>query len=376
MGMAPYGYANKITEDGKKYIAIVPDRAVKVIWVFEQIAKNIFSTESIYQMAKEKGFAISKNNLWLIIRNPLYCGKIVVPKYKDEEERWVNGQHEPIISEGLFYRVQDVLDSKARTYRPKIKTIENFPLRGFFLCPKCGQKLTGSKCKGRNKYYYYYHCDKVCKWRVNSEIANKVFKEHLNKFKPLPEVKKLYSAVLLEGYREHTGLVANEKKKSLEQIATYEKKLSVARNLLVSEKIDPEDYNLMKIEYNAIISNLEKEIGNVEDDRTTIEHLTTTGLENLLKLGDAFDGGTLADSRELIGLIFPENFTFQEQKIRTARVNEMINCIYLVNNRLRAKKNGTKDDFYLLSREVTATEQFTNHFMNDLKKLAYFQLNL
>lgn len=168
-------------------------------------------------------------------------------------------------------------------------------------------------------------------------------------------MKKLYSAVLLEAYREHTGLVANEKKKSLEQIATYEKKLSVARNLLVSEKIDPEDYNLMKIEYNAVISNLEKEIGNVEDDRTTIEHLTTTGLENLLKLGEAFDGGTLADSRELIGLIFPENFTFQEKKIRTARINEMVNCIYLVNNRLRAKKNGTKDDIYLLSRVVTST---------------------
>lgn len=25
---------------------------------------------------------------------------------------------------------------------------------------------------------------------------------------------------------------------------------------------------------------------------------------------------------------------------------------------------------------VTLTEQFTNHFMNDLKKLAYFQVNL
>ncbi|WP_241676625.1 recombinase zinc beta ribbon domain-containing protein [Flavobacterium pectinovorum] len=147
----------------------------------------------------------------------------------------VNGQHDAIISEGLFYRVQDVLDSKARTYRPKVKTIENFPLRGFFLCPQCGQKLTGSKCKGRNKYYYYYHCHKDCKWRVNSEIANKIFKDHLNKFKPLPEVKKLYAAVLLEGYREH-GVVASEKKKSLEQIAVYEKKLSVARNLLVTEK--------------------------------------------------------------------------------------------------------------------------------------------
>jgi len=215
-------------------------------------------------------------------------------------------------------------------------------LRGFFLCPKCGQKLTGSKCKGRNKYYYYYHCDKVCKWRVNSEIANKVFKDHLNKFKPLEEVKKLYTAVLLEGYREHTGVIAGEKKKSLEQIAVYEKKLSVARNLLVAEKIDAEDYNLMKIEYNAVISKLEKDIGNVEDDRVSIEQLTTTGLENLLKLGEAFDGGTLADSREIIGLIFPENFTFSENKIRTARVNEMVNCIYLVNNRLRAKKKRDK----------------------------------
>jgi hypothetical protein len=211
---------------------------------------------------------------------------------------------------------------------------------------------------------------------VNSEIANKVFKEHLNKFKPLPEVKKLYSAVLLEGYREHTGLVVNEKKKSLEQIAIYEKKLSVARDLLVTEKIDAEDYNLMKIEYNAVISNLEKEIGNVEDDRATIEHLTTTGLENLIKLGEAFDSATLADSREIIGLIFSENFTFQEKKIRTTRINEMVNCIYLVNNRLRAKKNGTKDDIFLLSRVVTSKIQITNHFMNDLKKLAYFSLNL
>ena len=228
-------------------------------------------------------------------------------------------------------------------------------MRGFFLCPKCGQKLTGSKCKGRSKYYYYYHCDKDCRWRINSEVVNKIFKEHLNKLKPLAEVKKLYTAVLLEAYREHTGVVANEKKKSLEQIAVYEKKLSVARNLLVTEKIDPEDYNLMKAEYNAVISKLEKEIGNVEDDRANIEQLTNSGLENLIKLGETFENGTLADSREMIGLIFPENFTFEEKKIRTARINEMVNCIYLVNNRLRAKKNGTKDDIFLLSRVVTST---------------------
>ena len=125
--------------------------------------------------------------------------------------------------------------------------------------------------------------------------------------------------------------------------------------MLGTEKIDPEDYNLMKAEYNAVISKLEKEIGNVEDDRANIEQLTNSGLENLIKLGETFENGTLADSREMIGLIFPENFTFEEKKIRTARINEMVNCIYLVNNRLRAKKNGTKDDIFLLSRVVTST---------------------
>lgn len=45
-----------------------------------------------------------------------------------------------------------------------------------------------------------------------------------------------------------------------------------------------------------------------------------------------WNGGTLADSREIIGLIFPENFIFSENKIRTARVNKIINFIYLVNN--------------------------------------------
>lgn len=40
------------------------------------------------------------------------------------------------------------------------------------------------------------------------------------------------------------------------------------------------------------------------------------------------------------------------------------------------KKNGTKDDVFLLSRVVTVTKQFTNHFMNDLKELAYFEVNL
>ncbi|WP_246860147.1 hypothetical protein [Flavobacterium sp. KBS0721] len=119
----------------------------------------------------------------------------------------------------------------------------------------------------------------------------------------------------------------------------------------------------MKIEYNAAITKLEKEIGNVDDDRENIEYLTNTGLKNLLKLGEAFDNASLADSLEMIGLIYPENFTFQENKIQTARTNEMTNCIYLVINILFVKKNGTKDDIFLLSRVTQRYKFQTTYFL-------------
>lgn len=177
MGTAPFGYANKSKEDGTKYIALVEPEASVMRWIFEELGRGIFNTEQVYHLARRRGFKRTKSNMWGLIRNPIYCGKIFIPKYKDEESRLVTGQHEPLITEGLFYNVQDILDGKSRVYRPKIKTIVEFPLRGFFVCPKCQKKLQGSKCKGRHKYYYYYHCEVQCKYRINSESANKLFTE-------------------------------------------------------------------------------------------------------------------------------------------------------------------------------------------------------
>lgn len=86
------------------------------------------------------------------IRNPLYCGKILIPKYKDKEAHFVKAQHEPLVSEALFYQVQDVLDGRKRYYKPKLVVNAVLPLRGFLFCPVCGKILTGSKSKGKNGF--------------------------------------------------------------------------------------------------------------------------------------------------------------------------------------------------------------------------------
>ncbi|WP_325359538.1 recombinase family protein [Albibacterium sp.] len=54
----------------------------------------------------------SKNNFWVALRNPLYCGKIFIPPYKEEQGHFVAGQHQPLISEKTFADVQDILDEE------------------------------------------------------------------------------------------------------------------------------------------------------------------------------------------------------------------------------------------------------------------------
>lgn len=172
VSQAPIGYANRSKEDGSKYIAIKEPEASVMRWAFNEIAKGVFSTEDIHRMARKRGIKTGKHSFWLAVRNPLYCGKILVPQYKDEESYYAQGQHEPIISEDLFYRVQDVVNGRRKSIRPKAETIVELPLRGFLICPVCSKVLTGSKSKGRNKYYAYYHCSKGCNHRFSAETVN------------------------------------------------------------------------------------------------------------------------------------------------------------------------------------------------------------
>ncbi|MFX6702152.1 hypothetical protein ABTH29_19850, partial [Acinetobacter baumannii] len=80
MGLAPYGYVNKTDDAGRKYISPFDVEADILKWAFREISKGIYNTEQVYKEAKQKGLKISKGVFWTCIRNPLYCGKIFLPK--------------------------------------------------------------------------------------------------------------------------------------------------------------------------------------------------------------------------------------------------------------------------------------------------------
>ncbi|WP_081912651.1 recombinase family protein [Salegentibacter sp. Hel_I_6] len=354
MGGAPVGYVNKITENGKKYIAPEEPNAALLKWAFTELSRGDFNTEQVWKRAKEKGLTCSKNAFWQAIRNPLYCGKIFIPRYKDEDSYLVEGQHEPIISEHLYNKVQEVLDNRGRKYRSKIKTLEDFPVRGFLTCPECDRVLTGSKSKGRSRYYYYYHCISPCKYRVNSGKINEGIEKDIMAFIPEIDNSVCYEKIIMKDYlKRQDNKTSNEKNHILQQIKDYEERLSHTRDLLATQQIDVSDYREIKLRYSVKIQDLESKLTNINHSTNNIKSLINKGLQKTIMIGNSLKGGSIMDIRKDIGSIYPEKVSFQENQVRTARRNEFMQYIFLINNELQQIKNGTKVDISTLSRQVT-----------------------
>ena len=351
MGAAPIGYKNKTTESGVKYIGPVEPAASIVRWAFEELASGRFNTEQVWKMAREKGLKCQKNNFWLFIRNPVYCGKIFIAKYKDEESCFVRGLHEPLISEDLFNQVQDVLDGRGRHYRPKADTECEFPLRGFLLCPVCGKLLTASKSKGRHAYYAYYHCQKGCPHRMKAEPVHLTFHHELKKFIPRQEFHSLYRELLREAFYGQTKEQVDERQAVLRQIKDFEKRITHARDLVATEQIEPEDFREMKAAYTANIEKLEAKLSRLAQE-TDVEGLFRKGLDRLMRLDVCYEMSNTREKRMIIGSIFPEKLVIEENKVRTARVNEVAQLIYLINRQLGGQKKWTKGKNSLLSSKV------------------------
>ena len=328
MGTAPTGYINKTNESGKKYIEPHEPQAGIMRWVFEKLAENCFNAEQIFKMAREKGLTCTKSNFWMNIRNPLYCSKIFIPKYKDEEAHLVKGQQEALISETLFYQVQDVLDGRKRQYRPKFVANAILPLRGFLICPTCGKMLTGSKSKGRSHDYYYYHCIRPCKARFRAEYANECFIRELKKFVPRADCLDIYQLTIREAWQDQTKHDQDLKRQLSNQMADMEERLNYLRELLATQKVEPEDYRKMKAEYTEKIDRLLEKMAEPNQKMVDIEGLLRTGIVTLLNLEKLYLEGDIIKKREIIGSIYPEKLSFDGFQYRTARLNEAVSLIY------------------------------------------------
>ncbi len=357
MGTAPVGYTNKTDDHGRKYIAPKDPEASIIKWAFQELANGHFAADQIRKEANNRGLKCSRSNFWNAIRNPVYCGKIPITSHKDEETTAVQGQHEAIISEALFYETQEVLLRRKRKERPatQITVDEQMPLRGFLICPKCGRMLTGSASKGRHNHYYYYHCVSPCGCRFRTENANSLFVRELKKYAPNPGMSDIYVITLKESYYEQTRSQQSDRKQIFSQIDELNCRLKNARELVADQKLDPEDYQELKLDCANKITVLEAKLAGSSQAEKSIDGLLNQAISNLCRLDTLYEEGTVTQKRQIIGSIYPEKLVFDGFQYRTTRLNEAVRMIYRLGEGFSETKNRKSNKKLCLSGEVVPT---------------------
>lgn len=341
MGSAPFGYINKISDDGKrKFIEPKEPEASTMRHIFSEIIKQVEAPETIRRRIAKTGVKTLSNQAFHVaIRNPVYCGKIFIQKFKEEEAHFVKAQHAPLISEELFNEVQLILEGNKRKSRKYIKltSAEIFPLRGFLTCPKCGSNLTASGSKGYSKIYYYYHCSSPCGFRHSAEDANDLFIEELRKFEFLPSIQKTLQNIVLMAYKKYKGKADDRKRKIITEIDACNSKITMAREKLLTEKIDDDDYLIIKNECKQKIENLENQLQiclNTNRTEGKVDDRLSKSLSVICNLSSLYNASNIETKRKIISSIYPEKIEFTGKQYRTDRVNAIVTYTSLINRLL------------------------------------------
>ena len=343
---APRGYKNVRVSKHNCYIVIDEEEAQFIRKAFIELSKGLVSANFV---RKKYCPTYNKSTFFDIMRNPFYMGKIRVPAYQDEPEMLVEGQHEAIISEEIFNRVQSVIDSR-RTTTPKLEKRINpdLFLRKFLICPICGRSITGATSKGNGGHYTYYYCCGTSKHvLVRADETIDLFTRFVSQLKPNPTVLKLYRTVLLDIHSDMKHGISLEIMKLREELSMKHDSIHQVEDLLVTDRNEACRYSKILERYENEVKDLEMRIKILEEgNHTKIKPKLDYVIPLINSIVTYIKDAPVCIKIKLIGSIFPEKIEFDGKTYRTKHVNMLVNVKGQQDNELgneKAQKKETKN---------------------------------
>jgi site-specific DNA recombinase len=341
--VAPAGYKNVRGDDGKA--TIVPDAFAPLVReAFEQFATGAFGVEELRRKMYKKGLKSERSSFHVLLRNHAYIGRVCVPAFKGEPAYYTRAVHEPLVTEELYYQVQNILQERKPNRPTKNTTKEEVILLGHLTCRRCGSLLTGSASHGNGGRYFYYHCQHGCKERFRAENAHEEFRKYLSSFKPNRAAIESFYEYLTSMFQSNQRDDKREVDAIDAEIARNQKRLQNAKQMRLDGEFDIAGYKEMKVALEETINDLIRKKATLsaplEDYEKYIRHAVTI----VRDLGTFYEGLKDLASRDLlVGSIFPEKLIFENQKYRTTRINEAVRLICLIHKELENKKADEKN---------------------------------
>ncbi len=351
-----YGYQTTKHEDGKSMIIPNPTQAAVVKEIFQRIADGETQI-AIRKDLENRGIKISRNNLCKIIKRINYTGKIIVPAYRDEPMKIVQGIHEPLVSEALFYKVQNLLSENRKVrgkYEPKYaKLRDDFHLRGVVNCKSCGHSLTSGLSRGKmGKRYGYYTCHRCKGQSVPQEKMHKAFDDLLKSIQIAPELVILYNRVLADqkGFSERNNKTKvtklNQKLKEIDQ------RLIKSQDLMLDGKLDPDEYVSIKARYMVEQNTIRDQINGLRASIDDFLYMTKQGINLLSNIVETYKKRPIQIKHKIVSSIFLENLVFDKNKFRTPKLNKIFDLFASIDKGLQENEKGITELNFQLSPTV------------------------
>ncbi len=308
LAKAPYGYINQ-RDDQDKPILVLNNEAKKNIEdIFNDYVNDVPYTV-ILSKVRNNGFPMKgKDALRRVLSNHTYAGFIVVREYKHNQKKLVKGLHEPIISEDLFWTAYYKLQGKLAPYTRKYFD-ENLPLRGFLRCESCDTPHTGSKCKGRSAYYYYYWCNKC---RGKNYPTKKIDFDIELILKGLSLNERYIDAIKVEAHKRLLS-TASERRVQMQRL---QREYSEAKTRLVSveekyfdKKINDDTYQRWHLKYNQEMIKKKLDIKKLEVNDDEIFAAYENSLPYLSDLNYLYKSSPLEGKQTFLKSIFPSGLS-------------------------------------------------------------------
>ena len=359
-GFAPYGYQ---LVNGK--LEINEEEAVAIRTIYEHYVNTDIGSNGISKYLENHGIRKiqrqnGKNPLFdahlvrLILKNPVYCGKIAYGRRKTEkvhgtrneyhlveQENFllVDGLHEAIIPEDVWNAAQAKLIAQAKKYEHvnKGKNERTHLLSGIVKCPICGAGMYGNKSikykKDGTKYkdFFYYGCKHrgmqrghKCDYRkqIRKELLDDAVAEVIVKLVSNPH----FAAMMQEKINMKVDTTAID-----QEITNYEKQLRqdyAIKSKLIEEidNLNPDDRHYIRRKADLDdrlyrmydkIEELESQLMDARAKKTSIEAEKITG-DNIYKVLIYFDKLYFAmndvERRQLIEALIAEIQIYEERK--------------------------------------------------------------
>ncbi len=337
---APTGY-DMIRKDGKALITI-NDTGKLLRKAFLWKANENLSNESIKIKLNTLGLKISHQRISAMFRNPFYCGLI---SHNALEGKVVPGNHEALISQEVFLKVNELLKVNPQGYNFKIEN-DAIPMKNFIKCDQCGSSMPGYIVKKKNLWYY--------KCRTVGCCNNKNAKQIHNKFLTLLEPFRL---TLTD---QSNQLVRQEMLNTL----SHHLEQRQADEQLIRSRLQEVNNRILRIEERFILEEITKDqylkfTEKFKEERTEINrelekcNVKVSNLEKSIdkllvftaNLPSLWTSSDYSVKTMLQNLVFPKGMTYNKKtdQCRTPEINPLFSYIAHLKQVLVQKKIGITD---------------------------------